>query len=108
MFYYTNDSYVDVPQYVHFDVPSDYLTYWMFYYTHHSHTDAHQYVHADVTSDSLRSWMFYYTHHSYMEAHQYVYVYVPSEHQVPECYITHITALQTFTSMYTVMWLQIT
>jgi len=47
--------------------------------------------------------MFYYTHHSYMEAHQYVYVYVPSEHQVPECYITHITALQTFTSMYTVM-----
>ena len=55
MFYYTHHSYTDAHQYVHVDVPSDYLSSYMFNFTHHSYTDVHYYVHADVTSDSLRT-----------------------------------------------------
>jgi len=51
MFFYTNHSYTDAPQYVHVDVCSDYLLNCMFFYTNHSYTDAPQYVHADVPSD---------------------------------------------------------
>jgi hypothetical protein len=50
MSYYIHHSDMDAPQYVHADVPSVYLCYWMFYYTHHSDMDAPHYVLADVTS----------------------------------------------------------
>jgi len=51
MFYYTYHSDMDAPQYVHFDVPSDYFCLCKFYYTRHSDVDAPQYVHVDVPSD---------------------------------------------------------
>jgi len=53
MSYCTHHSGVDVPQYVHVDVPSAYLCQWMFYYTHHSSMDAPQYVYVDVSSELL-------------------------------------------------------
>jgi len=39
------------PQYVHPYVPSDCMLYWMFHYKYHSTTEALQYVHFDVPSD---------------------------------------------------------
>jgi hypothetical protein len=63
MFYYTLNSDMDAPQYVHADVPSGSICYWMFYYTNHSNMNAPQYVHTDVTSDYLCPCMFYDTHH---------------------------------------------
>ena len=42
---------MDAPQYVHIDVPSDYLHLCMLYYTLHIDMDAPQYVHADVPPD---------------------------------------------------------
>jgi len=53
MFFYTNHSYMDAPQYVHVDVLSDYLLNWMFFYTNHNYMDATQYVHIDEHSDYL-------------------------------------------------------
>ena len=44
---------MDVLQYLHVDVPSDYLCYGMFYYKHHSDINVLQYVHIDVPSDYL-------------------------------------------------------
>jgi hypothetical protein len=44
----------------------------MFYCTHHSNKDAPQYVHVDVPSDYLRYWIFYYTQYSNMYVPQYV------------------------------------
>ena len=44
---------MDVSQYVHFDVNTDYLRHWVFYYTLHSHMDAPKYVHVDVSADHL-------------------------------------------------------
>jgi len=48
MFYYTLNSDMDAPQYVHADVTSGSFCYWMSYYTHHSDMDAPHYVHTDV------------------------------------------------------------
>jgi len=47
----THHSDMDAPHYVHVDVPSDYLCYWMFSYTYHKNMDAPHYVHGDVPSD---------------------------------------------------------
>jgi hypothetical protein len=42
---------MDVPQYEHADVYSDYFCYQMFYYKKYSDMDALQYEHVDVPSD---------------------------------------------------------
>jgi len=52
---------------------------WMSYFTHNSDMDAPQYVHVDVLSDSLCHWTFYYTYHSHMDATEYVLVDEQSE-----------------------------
>ena len=51
MIYYKHHSDMDARQYVHIDVPSDYLHLCMLYYTLHIDKDAPQYVHVDVPSD---------------------------------------------------------
>jgi hypothetical protein len=71
---------MDDPQYVHNDVPSDYLCEHMLYYTYHSHVDARQYVTM-----------------MYLQAAC-----------VTDCFITHITAMTKLTCMWNVMQLQAT
>jgi hypothetical protein len=44
----------------------------MFYYTHHSDMEDPQYVHVDVPSDYMFNWMYHYTHHRDMHIPQYV------------------------------------
>jgi len=40
----------------------------MFYYTHQSDMNAPHYLHNDVLADDQLSWMFHFTHHSDMDA----------------------------------------
>ena len=52
--------------------PLEHIWNWMSYFTHNSDMDAPQYVHVDVPSDSLCQWTFYYTYHSHIDATEYV------------------------------------
>ena len=63
---------MDAPQYVHYDVASDYHSPGMFYHTLHSNTDAPQYVNFDVPWGNAPYWIFYYTLHRDMYDPQYV------------------------------------